>query len=198
MQIPNWLFVLSIGALSIAALGLFAWLSASIIQDYVSIKRRRQFEEDLQLAIKHSQPSWDQLADIASTRNVKNATVFWMLQKTMREILTGRNTDLVAHKPVIEGYLSKLKEIEPFEGMPNEIRIHLERIKEQLTQSPDLLQPLTSQIKELLSINEKDKRQQKYYSIAGFFVGFIGLIFAGIAYFYPIRTLLRLLLLKAP
>lgn len=185
MQIPNWLYALLLGGLLIAAVAFLAWMLGSALDDIFAMKWRKQFEEDLRLAVKHSQPSWEQLSDIASSRNVKNAEMFWVLQKLMREILTGRESDIGPHQAVIEGYLVKLKEIEPFEGLPNEIRIHLERIKEHVSKDPLLLQPLTSQIRELLSINKKEKRQQKYYTIGGFFVGFLGLIFAAISYFYP-------------
>lgn len=185
MQIPNWLYVLVIGGFGVGAIAFLAWMLGSLLEDIFAMKWRKQFEEDLRLAIKHSQPSWEHLSDIASTRNVKNAEIYWVLQKLLREILTGREADLASHQKVVERYLAKLKEIEPFEGIPTEIRIHLERVKEHLSTDTLLLQPLTNQIRELLSVNEKDRRQQKYYTIGGFFVGFLGLVFAAFAYFYP-------------
>ena len=185
MQIPTWIYTLLIGSLVIGAVAFLAWMLVSLLEDIFAMKLRKQFEDDLRLAIKHSQPTWEQLSDIASTRNVKNAEMFWVLQKLMREILTGRETVIAPHQAVVDGYLNKIKEIEPFEGIPTEIRIHLERIKEHLSKDSLLLQPLTSQIRELLSVNEKEKHQQKYYTVGGFFVGFLGLIFAAFAYFYP-------------
>lgn len=164
---------------------MISWGLVTALQDYLSTKWRKQFKEDLQLAIKHSQPSWDQLQGIAETRHIRNGEVYWILQGILRDILTGRNTELEDHREVVEGYLSKLKEIEPFDGIPSEIRIYLERVQEQLPKAPDLLQPLTSHIRELLAVNAKDKRQQKYFTIGGFFVGFVGLIFATLTYFYP-------------
>jgi hypothetical protein len=185
MQISPWLNILIFISFIVGVIALLSWMLFTTLDDLLAMKWRKLFEEDLRLAIKHSQPSWEQLADIAASRNIKNKDIFRVMQKLRREILTGRETDISTHLPVLEGYLDKLKEIEPFEGIPTEIRIHLERIKEQLTQYPLLLQPLTSQIRELLSVNEKDKRQQKYYTIGGFFVGFLGFVFAAFSYFYP-------------
>lgn len=185
MQIPTWVYTLVIGGLGIGAVAFLTWLVISILDDIFKSKWRKQFEEDLKLAVKHSQPSWEQLSDIAASRNIKNVEIYLILQRLLREILTGRETDVASHQAVLEGYLNKIKEIEPFEGMPTEIRIHLERIKEQLDQDSLLLQPLTNQIRDLLTINEKDRRHQKYYTMGGFFVGFVGLIFAAFAYFYP-------------
>ncbi|HCI13602.1 MAG: hypothetical protein A2063_07500 [Gallionellales bacterium GWA2_60_142] len=166
-------------------LGFLLWIVISVVEDIERNKRRKLFEADMELAVKNSQPSWEQLTAIASSRGLNNTVIFWSLQDTLREILTGRNSDLKPHQSVIEGYLSKLREIEPFEGIPNEIRLHLERVKELLPKGPDLLQPLTSQIRDLVSVNEKDRRQQKYYTVGGFFVGFVGLLFAAFTYFYP-------------
>lgn len=185
MQLQTWFYTLLIGCMLIGAVASIAWMLGTMLQDILTMKGRKQFEEDLRLAIKHSQPSWEHLSVIASTRNIKNTDVFWILQKLLREILTGRESDLVSHQSVVEGYLAKIKEIEPFEGIPTEIRIHLERIKEHFSNDTMLMQPLTGQIRELLSVNEKEKRQQKYYTVGGFFVGFVGLIFAAFAYFYP-------------
>lgn len=185
MQIPTWLYTLLISSTLIGAFLFTTWVLGTMLDDILDMKRQKQFEEDLRLAIKHSQPSWEHLSNIASTRNIKNTDVYRILQKLLREILTGRESDLVSHQNVVEGYLAKIKEIEPFEGIPTEIRIHLERIKEQLSNDIMLMQPLTGQIQDLLSVNEKEKRQQKYYTVGGFFVGFVGLIFAAFAYIYP-------------
>jgi hypothetical protein len=37
------------------------------------------------------------------------------------------------------------------------------------------LEPLTSQIKDLLAVNKNKQRLQRYYTTAGFFVGLAGL-----------------------
>lgn len=185
MQIPTWIYTLLIGGLLIGAGGFLAWMLGSLLEDMFAMRWRKQFEADLKLAIKHSHPSWEQVADMAASRNIKNEDIYWVLQKLLREILTGRETDLAAYRETVEGYIANLKEVEPFEGIPTEIRLHLERIKEQLSNNIHLMQPLTSHIRELLTVNEKEKRQQKYYTIGGFFVGFLGLIFAAFAYFYP-------------
>jgi hypothetical protein len=185
MQIPNWAYTLLIAVVSLGSFAFLLWMLVDVLEDFFAIKNQNKFDEDLRLAIKNSQPGWEQLLAIASTRNVKNTVLFRILQKLMREILTGRETDIAPHKSTVEGYLAKIKEIEPFEGIPTEIRIHLERIKDHLPKDPMIMQPLTSQIRELLALNEKEKRHQRYYTTGGFFIGFLGLIFAAFTYFYP-------------
>jgi hypothetical protein len=188
MPIPEWIVVASIigGALAVAAFA--AWMLGSVLEDYFSMKWQKQFEEDLALAIKNSEPSWEQILQIAASRHVKHTQVYWVLQRTLREVLTGRNPDLAPHRAVVEAYIAKMKESEPFEGIPNEIRIHLERLREHLPATNGLLEPLTSQIRELLAVNEKEQKQQKYYTVGGCFLGILGFIFAAYAYYFPYQA----------
>lgn len=158
---------------------------SGLVQLYFDIKWSREFEEDLLEAVKTSQPSLDQILLIARTRQVKTASVYWILQRMLREILTGREATLLQHRGVIEKYIAAMDEAEPFEGMPSQIRIHLERLREQVPDARVLLDPLTAQIRELLAVNEKDKKQQRYYTVGGFILGVVGLFFAAIAYFFP-------------
>lgn len=188
MPIPPWLVIVGMIFGLGAGVLFLSWMLGSILDDYFSIKWEKQFQEDLVLAVKNSQPTWPQILQIAASRHVRNERVYWILQRLLREILTGRNADLAPHKELVEGYIAKMKESEPFEGMPKEIRVHLERLREQLPASPQMMEPLTGQIRELLAVNEKEQKQQKYYTVGGFFLGILGFVFAGFAYFYPYQA----------
>lgn len=185
MPIPSWLAALSLILGLIACVLTVALGFGTILEDVFSMKWEKHFQEDLILAIVNSQPTWPQILQIAASRQVKNERVYWILQRLLRETLTGRNTDLAPHRALLETYIQNMKEAEPFEGMPKEIRVHLERLREQSSISPQSMEPLANQIRELLSVNQKEYKQQKYYTVGGFFVGILGFIFAAYAYFYP-------------
>jgi len=182
---PDWIAITIAFALLICAFMFLAWILTSALEEYFKSKWEKEFEVDLVLAIKISQPSWPQILQIAASRQVRNERIYWILQRLLREILTGRNTELASHRDLVESYIKQMKETEPFEGMPKEIRIHLERLREQLTTPAQSMEPLADQIRELLSVNDKEKRQQKYYTTGGFFVGILGLAFA----VYPLVSL---------
>ncbi|WP_095050075.1 hypothetical protein [Pseudomonas sp. Irchel s3h9] len=182
---PAWIAIAISCVVIICAFMFLAWVLASALEEYFKSKWEKDFDEDLALAIKISQPSWPQILQIAASRQVRNERIYWILQRLLREILTGRNTELAAHRDLVESYIQQMKETEPFEGMPKEIRIHLERLREQLTTPAQSMEPLANQIRELLSVNDKEKRQQKYYTTGGFFVGILGLAFA----VYPLVSL---------
>ncbi|MFT5759696.1 MAG: hypothetical protein ACI9LM_004463 [Alteromonadaceae bacterium] len=157
------------------AIGLLSWMLGTILEDVFEAKWIKEFTKDFKDSVKYSQPSWDEIKEIASTRGLTQSKIQFTLRKFYREIITGRETDLLDHKLLIKGYIDKYREDEPFEGLPNEVRIHLEKVREQLAGNEHHLEPLTNQIKDLLTVNEKDRKYQRYYTIGSFFVGLAGL-----------------------
>jgi hypothetical protein len=147
--------------------------------------RKRKFREELIAAILHSQPNWHQIVEMAETSSMPVALVHHMVRELHKTILTGVNEKMQPHRALIEGYIASHRRAEPFEGLPTEIRIHLERLSGALGDKEHLLDPLTTEIRELVTIYKKDYKLQKRYTSWGFFLGVVGLVFAAYAYFYP-------------
>ena len=166
-------------------LGFTLWALNDILNDYFNFKRAKVFTKDLEDCVKHSQPSWNEVKEIASISTVPHQTVLKILKRLHVQILAGRNSDLESHKQLLESYIQNYKTEEPFEGIPNEIRMHLERLRENINGNELILEPLTSQIRELLTIKQKEMKQQKWYTIGGFIIGVAGLIFAIFTYYTP-------------
>lgn len=160
------------------------WQMTSLLDEFLSLKQRRLFQEDLTMSILNSRVTWEDVLHLAEVRGVKQSQIHRALKRMLREVLTGRNLSLAQHRHVIDGFLAKLKETEPFDGLPNELRIHLERLREQL-HSHAPLEPLTLQIRELVAINSRDRRLQKIYTVGGFVLGIVGLAFAAFTYLIP-------------
>jgi hypothetical protein len=170
-----------IALISIVVIGGFifiSWALGSMLEDIFEMKQISNFSNDFKDTVKYSQPSWEDVKEIASTRGLTQSKIQFTIRKYNREIMAGREDDLSEHKDLIKSYITQYRKDEPFEGLPNEVRIHLERLRDQINGNDHLLEPLTTQIKDLLTINQKEKRQQKYYTIGGFFVGLAGLAFA--------------------
>lgn len=171
----EWIYVVLTLLGLIFAIGLLSWMLGTILQEVFETKWIKEFSKDFKDSVKHSQPSWDEIKEIASTRGLTQSKIQFTMRKFYRDLLTGRDSELLEHKALIKGYIDKYREDEPFEGLPNEVRIHLEKIREQLADNEHHLEPLTNQIKDLLTVNEKDRKYQRYYTIGGFFVGLAGL-----------------------
>jgi hypothetical protein len=149
-------------------------------------KNRELFSQDLAAAVKHSQPTWEQVLDMAELNGVSSKTAYDTSRALLRDLLTGKDTDLEKHKNLIETYIARHKMAEPFEGLPTETRVHFERLREALSGKEQLLEPLTMQVRELVSVYEKDKKAQRRYTAWGFFVGVLGILFAAYTYIHPL------------
>lgn len=171
-----YVVMICIGVIGVSAI--FAWFLVSILGEIFETIALSDFSKDFKDTVKHSTPTWDDIKEIASSRGLTQSKIQNTIRKYHREIMAGREVDLSPHKELIKGYINQYKNDEPFEGLPSEIRIHLERLRDQTNGNNHLLEPLTSQIKDLLTINEKEKRHQKYYTIGGFFIGLAGFAFA--------------------
>lgn len=175
---PEWMYIALVSIGVIGGLIFISWALGNMLEDIFEMKQISNFSNDFKDSVRHSQPSWEDVKEMASTRGLTQSKIQFTIRKYNREIMAGREEDLSQHKDLIKGYITQYRKDEPFEGLPNEVRIHLERLRDQINGNEHLLEPLTNQIKDLLTINQKEKRQQKYYTIGGFFVGLAGLAFA--------------------
>ncbi|MBJ6958419.1 hypothetical protein JG654_19075, partial [Vibrio cholerae] len=103
------------------------------------------------------------------------------IRRTVRDVLTGQEEELKPHLELLNSYTKEYKEVEPFENLPSDIRLPLERIREQL-EDQALLEPLTSHIKQLVELHSKENKRQKFYTAGGFFIGLLGILLAVIFY----------------
>lgn len=179
------LFAGAIVLLTLGALGYVLWTFSLIVDGLFEHKARERLLKDMRAAVKVSQPPWDQVLEIARSRGVEQRGAYIVVRGLLREVLTGAESDLLSHRALLEGYLVSYRAAEPFEGLPSETRVHLERLREALGNRPELLEPLTTQVRELVSVYEKDKSRQRLYTVWGFIFGTVGLLFAAYAYFFP-------------
>ena len=169
-----WILIGYTGILALAIGGL-AWMLGQLLNDYFSIKSRKQFEEDLVLALQNGEPTWEQIKLIAETRGVKNSDVSWVIKKLHREILTGRNEKISEKQQLINSYSELYKSEEPFEAIPDDIRLHLERVKDGIGDKSYLLEPVASHIKQLLEVKSREKKKDRIIAIVSLLIGVIGM-----------------------
>ncbi|MCL9783880.1 hypothetical protein M9194_20875 [Vibrio sp. S4M6] len=137
-----------------------------------------RFEQDFRHAVTQSTPDWSDIKHIASTRDLALADAIRVIKNCHRDILVGGNKELSEERDLIKGYIKRFEEEEPFEGLPTEIRAHLERLRGLLKGNEQLLDPITTHLKETIEISEKRHKQQRRYTVGGFVVGLCGIIVA--------------------
>ncbi|WP_408951440.1 hypothetical protein [Lysobacter sp. Hz 25] len=192
MILTQW-FSLGLVILLLAVSVFAFWQGSSLVDELLKLKKQKIFSADLVLALLNRGKSLtlQHIQQIAETRGVTQHEIQRTLKILLREVLAQRNLSLQEHQPLIESLIKEMKEREPFDGLPNEIRIHLERLREDMQASPDRLEPLTIQIRELVTLKSREYRVQKYYTIGGFLLGVIGLAFAAYTYWFPPQPIHR-------
>lgn len=187
MTASHWASLVLIGLL-IGGITFSLWQGSSLVDELLKLKQRKLFREDLAISLMHKGKSLTlrHVQQIAETRNVTQIEIQRSLKVLLREVLAERNLSLAPHQDWIESLLSEMKDREPFEGLPSEIRIHLERLREEMHTTSHKLEPLTTKIRELVSLKSREYRLQKYYTLGGFVIGVVGLAFAAYAYWFPV------------
>lgn len=172
-------------AVSIAALfGVSVFIALYLNSDFKQ-GYKAKFRADLKKAIVHSQPSWEQVMLLARSHSLTKGMAYIQAVSLLRDVLTGDDKELQTHRSLIEGYLSVYSATDPYDGLPSETRLHLSRLRDALAGKEHLLEPLTIQLRELVSVYERKQKRQQFYTTWGFMLGVVGLAFAAYTYLYP-------------
>ena len=103
-----------------------------------------------------------------------------LLRNQFSESVKSENSDLIKY---FQNLYEELEKDEPFEGLPSEVRLPLERIRESLPQGKEyLIQPLTSKLQELSAKSFRTRRWMWVLTIASFIVGLVGTFFGAFPY----------------
>lgn len=166
----------------------FVWGVCRLIDELEFLCRRRRFRTDLMGALDESQPVWAEVCDIAELCNITKQDAFQEVKKLLRNVIVGREGKdrLKPHRGLLEAYMVEYRAEEPFEGLPGNTRLSLERLRRELGGNSDVLHPLTNHFKELLQIHDAINRRQRAYTVGGFVIGVVGLAFGIYAWYYPV------------
>ncbi|MCB1863651.1 MAG: hypothetical protein KDI47_18265, partial [Gammaproteobacteria bacterium] len=91
---PEWIDLVLIGGGVLFVIGYFGWALGVIFEEYFEIKKVNAFKQDFEKAVKHSQPSWEEIKEIARTNNLAQSRVLRVFQGVMKKILTGEAQEL--------------------------------------------------------------------------------------------------------
>jgi len=141
-----------------------------------------KFRKDLRRSIIHSQPEWEEAKGMCYTNNISLTDLNLALLTLKRELLVGRDEELEPYRELIENYINRIKDEEPFAGLPGEIKMNLQKIRDKLKSGAILLEPLTTHIRELLEVKDKERKQMRLYTIGSFLIGILGFLFAIFVY----------------
>lgn len=103
-----------------------------------------------------------------------------LLRNQFADAIKSGNDPLVSY---FQSLYEQLEKDEPFEGLPSDVRLHLERIKESIGEGNYfLMEPLAAQLQDLSTANRKKERWMWGLTIASFVAGVVGVIFGALPY----------------
>ncbi|WP_144940738.1 hypothetical protein [Pseudomonas alabamensis] len=149
-----------------------------LAQDVIDIRRFSRMKVELRGAIIHNQPSWKEICQVAKYAMLKKTDLYAIIRGYMREIITQKNSSLVKHKALIQGYITSYESTEPFEGLKAvQVRLYLERLSRENADT-DTLHALAGEIAGMEQFTELTNRKQRFYTFGGFVIGIIGVLLA--------------------
>ncbi|MCG9555808.1 hypothetical protein L1D16_15395 [Vibrio sp. Isolate31] len=123
-----------------------------VFQLYYLHKAKVSFEQDFIDSVVYSQPNYEQIKEISETRKLPQEISVLIYRRYIREIRKGKNPDLEPHLELIEGYVREFNREQPFQDLPSDIRLYLERVRDKLDDKTTL-EALTSHIRELVAFS---------------------------------------------
>ncbi|WP_426811684.1 hypothetical protein ABOC32_29060 (plasmid) [Pseudomonas sp. WOUb67] len=183
-------FVILYSAVLLCALLAFlVWLINTFgdaVQDSFNTGR---FRKDLIAALNNPNPptplAWSDVCAMADDHGIELWSANKVLRGLDRDIITGRDKELAKHKAVIIGFLKEYKVTEPFDDLPNDTKLLIDRVRQDLGANLESLYVLANHTKEILRYRDKKNVRQQWYTTGGFLVGLIGVALGVWFYFNP-------------
>lgn len=167
-------------------IGMFAWALPTIIDKAVKFRRRIKFGKELSRLFESKTLDRPQIEILAKEYYLNSKDIQLTVRREFKNSLCA-NDFLNEKANYFQSLFQDYEKDEPFEGLPSDVRLHLERVRETLGKDKDhMLQPLASQLQELNEINVKKQKRMWLVSVASLMIGVVSLAFAAYVYYQPI------------
>lgn len=151
------------------------WGAWSFLKGLGEAFRQNSFEKRVRQALNNGEPTWDDIRHLQLDASITLDQCHSVLNSIKSEQIVGGETG--SKRVLIEHYISSLDNDEPFEGIPDSIRVHLIATQDQVANA-GTLNAVAQGIRGLIRANDRDSRFQKWCTIGGFFIGLVSFLVA--------------------
>ena len=150
------------------------WGLNKVLSAVFIVINTHKFRTNLNKAIKGSSTSWEDIKHLQEDAGISTNDCLWVLNKAKTSlIVNGEQKE--KERSLIESYITALTQEAPYEGIPENIKIHLVTIQEQVNgANPVAL--LVKEMKALIASHKRESLIQKVCTIGGFIVGVVGIV----------------------
>ena len=122
----------------------------------------------------------DQLEILLKNYNLTSQDLHILLRRLFASAVKNNNPEFLSY---IQSLYEDTEKQVPFEGLPSDVKLHLERIKEAHgDQNRNLMEPLATQLQDINIGNKRKNKTIWVLTIGSFIVGLVGVIMAFIPY----------------
>ncbi|WP_298943543.1 hypothetical protein [uncultured Psychromonas sp.] len=165
--------------------GMLVWAIPTIIDGIIKNKRRAKFGQKLSKLFDMNRLDREQIEILSKEERLNSKDIQLSIRQQFKESIS-QNKVINEKVEYFQKLYQDYEKDEPFEGLPSEIRLHLERVRETMGKENDhVLQPLASQLQDLNDVNIRKQRKMWWVSVASLMIGIASLAFTAYTYFLP-------------
>jgi hypothetical protein len=152
-----------------------------LLEDHSKKKNRKSLEELIEKSFNEKLVlDRDQLEILLKNYNLTSQDLHILLRRLFASAVKNNTPEFLSYIQSLYEYTEKQA---PFEGLPSDVKLHLERIKEALgDQNRNLMEPLATQLQDINISNKRKNKTMWALTIGSFIIGLIGVIMAFIPY----------------
>lgn len=169
-------------------IGMLIWAIPTIIDGIARNRRRNSFGAELSTLFSKNKLNRKQIEILSKEYHLNSKDIQLATRRQFKEALMADH-ESKEKSDYFQALFEDYEKDEPFEGLPSDVRLHLERAREALGKENDhMLQPLASQLQDLNDENVRKYKKMWWVSVASLMIGIASLAFAAYVYYKPLAT----------
>ncbi len=167
-----WSIALYVGILAILPM---------FMDDYSKKKKRKNLEEVIEKSFNEKLIlDINQLEILLKNYNLTSQDLHILLRSLFTSAVKNNSLEFLSYIQKLYEYTERQA---PFEGLPSDVKLHLERIKQELGEAnKNLMDPLATQLQDLNISNKRKNKVMWALTLASFIVGLVGMVMAFVPY----------------
>jgi hypothetical protein len=164
---------------------MLAWAIPTIIDGIIKTRRRNSFGKELSDLFEKNKLDRQQIEILSKEYYLNAKDIQLATRRQFKEALTSEKS-IKDKSDYFQRLFEDYERDEPFEGLPSDVRLHLERVRKALGKENDhMLQPLASQLQDLNDENVRKYRKMWWISVTSLMIGIASLAFGAYVYYKP-------------
>lgn len=166
----------SVGAILLGGAIGIAFSLVPVLKDVTENHWRKQFRKQIKQALCAGEVNYNDLQQIAERWSQDRKAVLQSLRVMLADALAGEETSLSESRQLIRDLLTEHERAEPYSELPENISLQLATLTKRDEKNTPLVEQLASSLSELYSSNQRQLLRQSRYTVAGVFIGVVGVL----------------------